>query len=265
MKKLICAAAMSALCATVFAIESENVVGYQNINGQASKKAMIGATFQKIAPGDMTLGEIKVNDAFIEISDTLTLLNEYGGAAGVYVYLTKETATSFGLNDGWYLNDDVSNWDGESPLLDQNDVALYEGEAMMVQVASDSAALVFSGSVANEAIELECEAGKKTFLSNCTPVERTLSDITVNATFVEISDTLTILNEFGGSAGVYVYITATTAADFGLVAGWYDNDEVSNWDGESPLEPVATELPAGKGFMLQVANDGAAVIVPAAL
>ena len=241
------------------------IVGYQNVNAQASKKAMIGATFQKVATGDTTLGDVKVNDGFVELSDTLTLLNEYGGAAGVYVYLTAETAASFNLTEGWYLNDDVSNWDGESPLLDQNAVALYDGEAMMVEASSDAAALVFAGAVADTAVELECEPGKKTFLSNCTPVDRSLNDITVNSTFVELSDTLTVLNEFGGAAGVYVYISAATAGDFGLEPGWYDNDAVSNWDGETPLAPVSVNLPAGKGFMLEVASEGAAIVVPAAL
>ena len=264
MKKLIALAAV-ATCGAALAVESANIVGYQNVNGAASQKAMIGATFQKIAGTGMTLGDVGVNDSFVELSDTLTLLNEYGGAAGVYVYMTKTTATDFGFTEGWYDNEEISTWDGESPLINKNSVELYDGEAMMLQVSSSDAALVFAGAVPDEAVELECAAGQKTFLSNCTPVDRSLGDLTVNATFVELSDTLTILNEFGGAAGVYVYMSATTAADFGLEAGWYDNEEISTWDGESPLLPQVVALPAGKGFMLQVADDGAAVIVPAAL
>ena len=264
MKKLIALAAV-ATCGAAIAVESANIVGYQNVNGAASQKAMIGATFQKIAGTGMTLGDVKVNESFGELGDTLTLLNEYGGAAGVYVYMTATTAADFGLEAGWYDNDDISTWDGESPLANQNAVALYDGEAMMVEVSSDDAALVFAGGVPSEAVELECAAGQKTFLSNCTPVDRTLSDITINALFGELGDTLTLLNEYGGAAGVFVYMTATTAADFGLEAGWYDNDEISTWDGESPLLPQAIALPAGKGFMLEVAAEGAAVIVPAAL
>ena len=265
MKKLMIAAVASIAAVGAFAVESANVVGYQNVNGAASQKAMIGATFQKIAGTGMTLGDVGINESFVELSDTLTLLNEYGGAAGVYVYMTETTATEFGFTEGWYGSDDISNWDGESPLVNQNSVELYDGEAMMLEVSSDDAALVFAGAVPDMAVELECAAGQKTFLSNCTPVDRTLSNITVNAEFVELSDTLTILNEYGGAAGVYVYMTATTAAEFGFEAGWYDGDEVSNWDGESPLLPQAVALPAGKGFMLEVATDGAAVIVPAAL
>ena len=226
---------------------------------------MIGATFQKIAGTDVTLGDIGVNESFGELGDTLTLLDEYGGAAGVYVYMTEATATEFGLDAGWYLNDDISNWDGESVLALQNDVALYEGESLMVQVSDNAAALVFAGAVADTATELECYAGQKTFLSNCTPVDRTLSDITINATFGELGDTLTLLDEYGGAAGVYVYMAAATATEFGLTAGWYDNDEVSNWDGESELAPKSVSLPAGKGFMLQVAAEGAAIIIPSPL
>ena len=246
-------------------LEDSNTVGYQNINGQGNKKAMIGATFQKIAGTDITLGDIGVNDGFVELSDTITTLNEFGGAAGVYVYMTATTAADFGLEAGWYDYYEMSDWDGESAIANQNSVALYDGESLMVQVSDDAAALVFSGVVPDTATELECAAGAKTFLSNCTPVDRTLGDITVNAAFVELSDTLTVLNEFGGAAGVYVYMTATTAADFGLEAGWYDYYEMSDWDGESPIESKNVALPAGQGFMLQVATDGAAVIVPTAL
>ena len=225
---------------------------------------MIGATFQKIAETDITLGDIGVNESFVELSDTVTILDEYGGAAGVYVYMTAATAEEFGLEAGWYDGDDISNWDGESELESKNSVALYDGEALMVEVSDDEASLVFAGLVPATATELECYAGQKTFLSNCTPVDRTLSDITVNETFGEISDTLTVLNEFGGAAGVYVYMTAATAEEFGLEAGWYDGDEVSNWDGESELARKDVALPAGQGFMLEVGTDGAGIIVPAA-
>ena len=235
------------------------------MNAQAGKKAMIGATFQKISGANVTLGDIGINDSFVELSDMVTILNEYGGAAGVYVYMTGTTAADFGLEEGWYDNDEISNWDGESALVNQNSVSLYEGESLMVEVSSDDAALVFSGLVPDTATELECYPGQKTFLSNSTPVSRTLGDLTINANFVELSDMLTMLNAYGGAAGVYVYMTATTAADFGLSAGWYDNDEISNWDGESALVPVNTALPPGQGFMVEVASDGAAIIVPAAL
>lgn len=267
MKKMILglAALSSAVAFADASIVSSDIVGYQNVNGQANKKAMIGATFQKIAGTDITLGDIGVNDSFGELSDTVTILDEYGGAAGVYVYMTDATATEFGIDAGWYDNYEMSDWDGESAIENKNSVALYEGESLMVQVSDSAAALVFAGAVADTATELECYAGQKTFLSNCTPVTRTLGDLTVNADFGELSDTLTMLDEYGGAAGVYVYMTAATAAEFGIEAGWYDNYEMSDWDGESEIEAVNTELPAGKGFMMQVATDGAAVIVPAAL
>lgn len=242
-----------------------SVVGYQNVNGNASGKAMIGATFQKISGTGMTMGDIKVNESFVELSDMVTILNEFGGADGVYVYLTAATGAEFGLEEGWYDNDEISVWDGESEIATKNDVALYDGESLMVQVSDNAAALVFAGLVPDTAVELECFAGQKTFLSNCTPVDRTLSDLTVNADFVELSDMLTMLNEFGGASGVYVYLTPATAAEFGLEGGWYDNDEISVWDGESEIAAKNIALPAGQGFMLQVATDGAAVVVPAAL
>ena len=124
-----------------FAVESANVVGYQNVNGAASQKAMIGATFQKIAGTGMTLGDVGVNDSFVELSDTLTLLNEYGGAAGVYVYMTATTAADFGIEAGWYDYYEMSDWDGESPIEAVN-IALPAGKGFMLQVADDGAAVI---------------------------------------------------------------------------------------------------------------------------
>lgn len=264
-KKIMATFAVAGIAAVAGADVTSSVVGYQNVNAQANKMTMIGATFQKIAEGGMTLGDIKVNESFGELGDTVTVLNEFGGAAGVYVYMTATTAADFGFEEGWYDNDDISNWDGESMLALKNDVPLYDGESLLVQVSDDAAALVFAGLVPDTATELECTAGQMTFLSNCTPVDRTLSDITVNAEFGELGDTLTMLNEFGGASGDYVYMSETTAADFGFAGGWYDNEEISNWDGETALSPKNIALPAGQGFMLQVATDGAGIIVPTAL
>lgn len=129
------------ICASAMAGVESSVVGYQNVNGAASQKAMIGATFQKIAGTGMTLGDVGVNESFVELSDTLTLLDEYGGAAGVYVYMTATTAADFGIEAGWYDNYEMSDWDGESPIEAVN-IALPAGKGFMLQVADDGAAVI---------------------------------------------------------------------------------------------------------------------------
>ena len=241
-------------------------------------KSYVGATFARVNGGSITLGDIGVNENFAPMSDTLTILDEYGGEAGVYEYLNQEIAdayndgTGFEFVPGWYSLDEFDNWTGETTLASCNSVTLYDGEAMMIQSGSDNAALVSSGVVEDQAVELECYANQKTFLCNASPVTVNFGSITVNADFAPMSDTLTFLDQYGGEESVYEYLNQEIAdayndgTGFTFVPGWYDLDAFNDWTGESTLPSANTrQIPAGSGFMIQTASQGAAIIVPSAL
>ncbi|MBQ3672552.1 MAG: hypothetical protein II924_03225 [Kiritimatiellae bacterium] len=257
---------------------ASDIVGYQNLDVLNGGKSYVGATFARVTGGSTTLGDFGVNENFAPMSDTLTLLDEYGGEAGVYEYLSKEIAdayndgTGFTFVPGWYDLDAFNNWDGESTLPSSNSVALYDGEAMMIQSGSDDAALVSSGAVEKQAVELECYANKKTFLCNASPKTVNFGQITVNEEFAPMSDTLTFLNQYGGEASVYEYLSQELAdayndgTGFSFVPGWYDYYAFNDWDGESTLPCAnANQISAGAGFMIQTASEGAAIVIPSAL
>ncbi len=212
------------------------------------------------------------------MSDTLTILNEYGGEAGVYEYLNQELAdayndgTGFEFVPGWYDYYAFNDWTGESTLPSSNSVTLYDGEAMMIQSGSDNAALVSAGVVADQSVELECYANQKTFLCNASPATVNFGSITVNADFAPMSDTLTFLNQYGGEESVYEYLSQELAdayndgTGFEFVPGWYDYYAFNDWTGEATLPNANTKkLAPGCGFMIQTASEGAAIIVPSAL
>ena len=280
MKKLMITAA-AALCAAVGladGISSQNVVGYQNVNGAANQKAFIGSTFERADGMPVTLGDIGINDSFAPLSDTVTILNEYGGEEMVFVYMDSDTANGLkedlGLDfvAGWYDYYELDSWDEESLLPNYNSKTLEYGQSLMLQVADSNAAFVFSGAVSALDPELSCKAQAKAFRANCTPLQLTMGDVLVNEFFAPLSDTVTFLNEYGGEKKVYVYMDADTATglkdDLGLdfVAGWYDYYELEAWDEESLLPNYNSEILApGAGFMVQASSDDAALILPSPL
>ena len=175
---------------------------------------------------------------------------------------------------GWYDADLYDNWDWESDLPNANSETLEDGEAVMLQVGVDGAAIVVSGGVDTEDINLECDASKKSFRCNCTPVDITLGDIVANSAFSACSDTLTILNQYGGIKNMYYYVDQANIdimKDYFVdsskaVVGWYDADLYDNWDWESDLPNAnAVAVPSASGFMIQVGTNKAGVIIPSAL
>lgn len=266
------------ICASAMAGVESSVVGYQNLDVATGQKSYVGATFARVNGGKVTLGDIGVNENFAPVSDMITVLNEYGGEGGAYIYVTKELCdayndgTGFTFVPGWYDVDEFGNWDGESTLPNCNAVQLYDGEAVMVQSDSDDAALVSAGVVDDQAAELPLITGAKTFLCNCAPQTITLGEITVNENFAPVSDMITFLNQYGGEEAAYIYVTQelcdayNDGTGFTFVPGWYNVDEFGNWDGESTLPNYnSRQLSAGAGFMVQSDSTDAAIIVPSAL
>ena len=281
-RKMIVAAGALVCASTLLGVESANVVGYQNVTNTASQKCYNGSTFYKIAEGKLTLGEVGVDAKFSACSDTLTILNQYGGIKGMYYYVDQANidimkdyfVDSSKAVVGWYDADLYDNWDWESDLPNANSETLEDGEAVMLQVGVDGAAIVVSGGVDTEDINLECDAGKKSFRCNCTPVDITLGDIVANSAFSACSDTLTILNQYGGIKNMYYYVDQANIdimKDYFVdsskaVVGWYDADLYDNWDWESDLPNAnAVAVPSASGFMIQVGTNKAGVIIPSAL
>ena len=249
------------------------------MNITQGKKCYIGMTFQKLTNEGFNLGDFGINSDFVPMSDTLTILNEFGGTDADYIYMPQEIAdayndgTGFEFVKGWYDLKDLNAWQGDCTLQCKNSVKLYDGEAAMIQSGAEGTpALVFAGQVNNQIIPLPCRAGKKTYLCNASPVEVEFGEITVNESFVTMSDTLTFINEFGGTEMDCVYMIKDIAdayndgTGFTFVPGWYNLAELNAWQGDCTLPNYnARKIPAGQGFMLQVSDDAAELQIPAAL
>ena len=240
-------------------------MGYQNAVIDTSIRNFIGGTFIPVS-GDMTMGSIKVNDTFAPITDTVYTINGFGGVNKMYYYVDAETAKAIGGVEGWYYDTDIDNWDGESPITNHNDDPLFVGQMLCVSAGTEGAALVFAGQVSKEDISLEIDTTSRNFLVNCSPADITMGDLTVNANFAPITDTVYTINGFGGVDKMYYYVDQETAKAIGGVAGWYYDTDIDNWDGESPIADHNSDpLAAGQGIVVSSGTDGAAVIIPSAL
>ena len=137
MKKLMIAAA-AAFCGTVFALESANIVGYQNKATETAQMNWTCNTFVPVNGETMTLGDIKVTEGFV--NSAITFLQPSGLTKEVYceglgktvreqyVYWFEEDEPEQGA--GWYFKQDV---DGE---FNQNSREVESGDGFYIQGTS---------------------------------------------------------------------------------------------------------------------------------
>jgi hypothetical protein len=281
MKKLMLAAVALA-SGVAMAIESANVVGYQNKGITEGEYNMHCSTFLPVgkAATAAVLGDFTANLEFGFGSGNVMTLTPNGGRTGsVYTYLTTEEAEEYGiegLTAGWYDYNYVNEeWSWQEPIPAEkcgNNMSLPYGTMFIVQ-AADGAQITYNGQVLSENYSFAINEGEYNMLGNATPVDLTLGDFTTNLEFGFGSGNVMTLTPNGGRTGsVYTYLTAEEAEEYGiegLLPGWYDynyvNDEWS-WQEPIPEEKCGNSLPipAGYGFVVQAA-DGAVLELPKAL
>ena len=139
MKKLICAAAMSALCATVFAIESENIVGYQQIeipNGYS----FFTATFENITDTDFNLSEIACKQA--DGSEWLASGSGTKKSSGAVSVRKIATNGAYGTQyKYWSTKTPVGWYDGDT-LIEGDTVQFEPGEGFIVYCGNSNGAQI---------------------------------------------------------------------------------------------------------------------------
>ncbi len=222
----------------------------------------------------MKLGDIGINDSNIFISSMIEFLTSDGANAKIvdsnlgevtesYVYWPAEFAAA-GVA-GWYLYADSN---AEYP---KNDRVIEFGEGYCLTLASgeEGAKLVYSGAVAQESTP-KTLGDNFNYLGNCSPVDITIGDLTVNddifissmVEFLTNQGANVIINDpvLGAVSESYVYWPAEFAA--AGVAGWY---LYADSNAEYPKNDRV--IKAGEAFCVTHAagEDGAIIVLPSAL
>jgi hypothetical protein len=270
MKKLMLVA-MALASGAAMAIESANVVGYQNktiADSTAGGYTWILSTLPSVgvAEDQLTLGSWVVTapegGLTSELSVRMNTFNTEGQIEGDYVYVDDFQASMYGWEAGWYTFDSIVNFMPESA----NNVIVPYG--IGVQIGSDCGAIVtFAGQVAGERSYTinDSAAGGYTWTGNSTPINLTLKDFAITppegGLTSELSIRMNTFNAGGQIEGDFVYVDDFQASMYGWEAGWYTFESIVNFMPES-----VGDVPVASGEMFQIGSDcGATITVPSAL
>ena len=273
MKKLMIAA-YAVVAATVgMAVESSNVVGYQNKELDLGQNSYVIQTLcpvgKDVADSGtvVTLADIKPTDDWDESSDTLYKINELGLNIGNYTYVSEANLKYYPGADaaGWYDAVEIQE-DGEVSSGRYDDVELPMNSGFCVY-NNTGAQLTFAGEVLKGDCELFTDTGKNAYTGNASPVDIDISDLVPSEDWDESSDTLYIINELGLNIADYTYVSAANLKyyDGATVPGWYNAVEIQE-DGEvsTGCYNGLVEIKSGQGFCVYQ-NTDATISVPSAL
>ena len=273
MKKLMFG--MMALAAgAAMAIESANVVGYQNLNvadASVGGNSWLLNTLPTVGKNldANTLGDLSVvapeGGLTSEYSVQVITYGADGQLDGNYVYLDAESnGLLYGVESGWYTTASVEEWSPEE--CGATPIEFGRG----FNVLSDSGATITcSGEVKADETSIEINdssLGGNTWTGNCSPADLKLNDFAITAPegglTSEYSVQVITYGDDGQSNGNYVYLDAeSNGLLYGVESGWYTTASVEEWAPEA-----CGETPVVAGQMLNILSDcGAVMTIPSAL
>ena len=286
MKKLMIAAAVAATAGIAGAIESANVVGYQNKGLADGVFNTVCHTFKAVDGRLWTLGDLIPSDDFSASSvqfatgtgstKKFTLPNG-DEVEGLFEYWREDEIDDGDLPDGatattgWYL------WGEDGKLYLMSNVQIPEGGCYIVDAHDgDAATLGGAGQVDAEDTDLPLTDGVFNWYGNCSPVDLTLADIAVSEDFSASS------LQFMTGSGATKKVTLPNGDEVeGLFEYWRDEeiDEGDLPDGASATTGwylwgedgklylmSSTSVPSGAGFIIDAHDgDSAYVTIPSAL
>ncbi len=258
MKKLI-ALAVVATCGAALAVESANIVGYQNKTVTAGDRAMrSAATFLKVGENPTA---VKISDIKQTVGDpgdlTLCLYNDNVTRLAQYWYFSSE-ATGGELPEGWYILDENLDPDFEGGVKDAD---LPYGQGCVINSDSSSAEYTSAGEVDSIKREFTVTAGARKMMGNVLPRAVQLSEIkqTVgdpgDLTFCTYNNNVTRLAQY------WYFSSEATGGE--LPEGWYLLDE--NLDPDFEKGPQDLTLASGDGFVVNSDNSNAVLQFPKAM
>ena len=256
MKKLVSVAMslVAGLALAETAVESANIVGYQDFNGTGSFTLAV-PTFLPVGTdgSTMKLGDLMANEDFAAGYDAIKLYNG-GTLIKTVTFYPYDDPDDYDIPGGWYEKTDFNESD-EPTLL--NDTSLPYGIGFVFDRANSNAAVKFVGEVKESDTTLP-STGSFTLCGNTTPVDYTLADFEGNESFKAGYDAIKLYN--GGTLDKTVtFYPYDDPDDYDIPGGWYEKTDFNESDEPTLLND--TPIPAGRGFAFDRANANARVVV----
>ena len=265
---------------------TSSVVGYQNNDLTNGDFNWVCHSFKPISGSLWTLGDLIPGENFS--LSTLQFVTGTGATkkfllpngdlvSGQFEYWRADEIDDADLPDGatavsgWYL------WNAdEDAMYLMNSVQIPEGGCFAVDARDTGATIGGAGQVDSEDTVCPLVKGDFNWFGNCTPINLTLGDITVNDEFS--LSTLQFVTGTGATkkftlpnndlvSGQFEYWRADEIDDADLpdgataVTGWY----LWNADEDAMYLMNATPVASGSGFAVDARDTDASIIIPSAL
>jgi hypothetical protein len=245
MKKLIFAAAAVAGMGA-FALESANVVGFQDVEAPQGD-SMRCPTFTAVGTEGYDLTQIKVVGGYGMGDIVAQTVGSDGIWNGEYYWLTEDNAF---VPTGWYKD----AFGAEA--VEVEDVILNKGKALYVHSDSEALNLTVSGEVKKGAIELPFGVGAG-MLGNALPVDVDLVNITVTGGYGMGDINAQSIGADGVWNGEYYWLTEDNAF---VPTGWYKDAF-----GAEAVSADEVILAPGEALYFHSDSENLTVTLPAAI
>ncbi len=230
MKKLV-TAACALVAASAFAVESANIVGYQQTTCIAGLN-FVAPDFTQVGANTVKVGDILVlGDSVTSMGDNLQIIDDNGDYLSGYTW---SSGGDMGAQDGWY------NDDGEFA----NNETIARGLALLLSCEEDDVVVQVSGEVNTNNVSLVCGAGLNS-VGNFFPAAIAVGNFVISGDSVtSMGDNLQIIDDNGDYLSGYTW---SAGGDMGAQDGWYDDD--GNFAATDLIDP-------GLGMLLSCEEDG---------
>ncbi len=262
MKKLMIAAVASIAAVGAFAVESANIVGYQNIPNDVSGYCQRGATFITVGGVNdsydiQSIIPQKPADAATDLDDggaVIQVIDDFGAPIMEYHYYLEGSYTTAGGKAGWYYFDETTmkNVYAEKTFV-RGEGFLYQ--APYFENADEEeigSSYTTAGEVKIEAKSVYSEVSGYCHRANYRPTELSIQKLTPKGlpeAATELDDGGAVIQEiddFGAPISEYHYYLEGSYTTAGGKAGWYYFDETTmkNVYADKVFAP-------GEGFLYQ--------------
>jgi len=247
-----------------FAVESANIVGYQNQDLTGQVAPSIGATFAGVGADTFKLGDITVSGFYYDKEVLQVLSTANASTIAQYTYVTEEMDEEDfdgdGAAVGWWIKGQEGE-DGGSA----NDISFSPGQGFLGNFGKKEVSLTYSGQVIEGSTELDFTGMVSPFVANFLPKDIKLGDVAVEGFYYD-KEVLQVLDTATASTSVqYTYVTEEMdEEDFdgdGAAVGWWFKGEEGEDDGSANNEI----WPAGTAMLGNFGKKSVKMTFPSAL
>ena len=263
MKKLV-TAACALVAASAFAVESANIVGYQELTTRTGASfELLGSTFIPVGSANLgatgtLLDAIKPGGTFTFGDDSIVVF-ENGYTQFEATYFGAAIAAEVGIDEGWW---DISCLEDEQFPASRcyNAYVLPYGSAVAFKRGLSGSKLKVAGEVLQANFTAPAPYAFN-LVPNTSPKDITLFDLKAAGTFTFGDDSIVVFED-GYTQFECTYFGAAIATEVGIDEGWWDIACLDDEQFPASRCYNAYVLPAGVSIAFKKGLSGSRLSIP---